>query len=60
MKSISIISLFIVLLSYFSKAEVIKFNDLNFDNQVNYFKYRNLKILMCQFFFFNEKISIII
>ncbi|OUM64856.1 hypothetical protein PIROE2DRAFT_8244 [Piromyces sp. E2] len=34
MKSISIFSLFVVLLSYFSKAEVVKFNDLNFDNQI--------------------------
>ncbi|ORX86963.1 thioredoxin-like protein [Anaeromyces robustus] len=34
MKSINILSLFIVLLSYFSRAEVIKFNDLNFDNAV--------------------------
>ena len=35
MKSISIFSLFVILLSYFSRAEVFKFNDLNFDKQVN-------------------------
>jgi len=34
MKSISFLSLFIVLLSYLSKAEVIKFNDLNFDKEI--------------------------
>eukprot|EP00833_Pecoramyces_ruminatium_P012169 jgi/Orpsp1_1/1186201/evm.model.d7180000048861.1 len=34
MKSISFFSLFIILLSYFSRAEVLKFNDLNFDRQV--------------------------
>ncbi|ORX52909.1 thioredoxin-like protein [Piromyces finnis] len=34
MKSISIISLLITLLAYFVKADVVKFNDLNFDNQI--------------------------